>query len=1329
MTQSKIRTRALPLMVACAFLAACGGSSKVGELNGNGRAELLSIEVGRVVDVYAYQRASEDPSGGTGDRRVRTSRRLVRIAKDVVVNAGISTQSLFDASGNAVATANYEFLPFNKTVGHGELVILWDNRKGPESANFDAALAAAQQGLTAVPASYRGQNTATRPIPVVPRDAAIKLTFSASLDSTLDFFAANPSAIQLLEFKGDPAVVDPVNAFRVLPYRVIPQGKTIILDTTIQGGEVGIGGISSGLPLSSDNVTANIRLAIPARGQIVPTFYVREDNVAALNSVDSAGRSSVIRDFRSGNLADGAAGRLSDAERPMIEGSIAMDLVAVDSVNNILTLTKRDRFVPVRGRYPFVDGPLDATGVPLGPLSVPTTKALPHGDFITQDVRITNSQGALEIVSLRAEVLYNQEIGHQVGQPLGLAIDTPPTGDSGQGELIETIHVRVTSVAPGVDSDGNKIAFAPSLYPEEGCTVKALYYDNVPFSSSSAVLTDAGWRSNFLRIEPKPPQGSSGTQTDVAPSSSIAVEFTKPMDLDQVDNTANLVITNGADYAPLSAGSSFSRTMSDPKLAGLRVVPTRLSDLTGDGTVLRLQPPMGFFHRAGQSEAFTVHVQLGAAGVTDFAGNTLQIFEDQNAATPVQAWSVDFTLAPTANDNLVGWYAMLFGAEDGDGSLPGSVDMFGQFRLQGGRLIGASGVRLSRSADRQTLSAISRINRGECWDDRDVGPTPNTQIIPVPGPPAGVVPVDPATGAPHPGLLYWAPFMSDSIGPNPPAPQVYEYWQTVPQPVGRVVEPLKPQGSRMQMRYLEDDFNLSYRQASEFALDVEQLYWAPFNDETVRYDVFDRFTMSLAHGRSRPDERWLLVYDDPDPTIANAFCTMDCASMNSGLSTLFSDNVLEGSAQVPVFADKVYKVNPNEAFRTIEQVKFVPYPRFDRSYTWRDSRLVTVDASGLVIGLGGAINPNAVPPSNDTTAAIDSPWITGTPDPEFVSAGGAIWTRDVADFDGLNARDHDPIALPLLVDMKMFADDAANGIASGHNGFQVALLGPPSAGFPAAPGGYYDQVASGCGGGFQPWPHLRVHASGGFDLLNGQPITVDPANVTQAVPSVVKDAGLGAATTALFTAPAGDGMLHWARADFVRKVSTMTFGFFDSLQPQRYSILNFDENGVPLGIASGVGFPNLAAASLPNLRISDLLVQMDPPQARQPAGTSVVVELRGADSFNSDSVLYNPTFDQFGATPDDNYDTRGNLLNANYACEAYRYSQANLPGGNVRVVANGLTRYVTDDQLGLIRNNGTGLLPRFLNARVVMTNNVSVTPALSPSLRSLSFVYRLQESL
>jgi hypothetical protein len=1297
MIQAKNRSLAWPIAVALAAFAACdGSSSSVGELGqGGNQPSLQSVEVGRLVDVYAFRRI--DPN--IGDRRLRVNRQLELIERDVIINSNIESESVFDAAGNPVATGNYEFMPFDKNIGHEQLLILWDDRAGPEQQSFQEALANAQVGLTQLPNSYRGQNTQTRPIPIVPRNAAIRLNFSKGLDVSAEFFAANPAAIQVLEFQGDPALVEPIDAFRILPYRVVAKSNSVILDTTILGGEAAGGVTWPGLPLSADNVTANIRIAIPVRGSVLSTFYVDRDAVAQLNGPDSAGRESVIRDFRSGNLADGLAGRLAEPESPKLVGSFSMGIMALDKVEKTIRVNKRLNTVPIRGRYPFVDGPLNA-GIPRGPLAVPTQRALAAGDLITQDVIVQLLDGSFESVNLRAEVLENLSIVSDANNP---AVGTAPSAGSGtpQGEEIPVVDLRVSTLSPGRDSDGNPVEFVPVALDGNGvpvnplgqdCTVRSIYVEEIPFASGSNVVSDRQWRNLFVSIEPKPVVPGAG----VSPNASLAVEFTKPMDLDQVDPTANLLVTNTA-----SAAESFTAQMSDPKIATARVVPTRLTDLSGDGTVLRLQAPLGFAHVGlGSVETYSMHIRLGAGGVTDLAGSNLEIFED--ASNPQDAWSVDFSLDAAADTNAVGWHTYMFSSEDEDGTLPGSVDLFGQFRLEDGRLFGASGVRFSRSANGNNLATISRINRGECWDVAGAA-----QIFPVAPAPAGVVPLD-TGGAPHPGLLYWQPQMSDQVNP-PNVPSVYEYSGILPQAVGRIIEPLKPQGSRMQMRYIEDDFSLSYTAPSDFGLDVEQMYWSPFNDETVLFDQFDRFTMSLGHAQRRPDERWLLVPDPMDPTIF--FCTMDCASMNSSLASVFSENPLPGSEMVPVFEDKVYTINPNEALRDNENFTFIPFPKFDRSYTWRDSRLVTVDANGEVIGLGGAQNPDANPPNNDVTANIDSPWIGSEAPPEFIAAGLSTWVEDAGDFVGFQQRDHDPIALPLLVDMKVFPDDPSNGIASATNGFQVAMLGPPSA--MPLPGGYYDQQPAGCGGGLPAWPRVRVHASGGFDLVTQGEITVDPANALTAQQSVVKDAGLGDPVTALFLAPPGDGMLHWSRADFVRKVSTATFGFFDTLQPQLSRSVGATTNEP--------GFPNWQNVN-PNYRMTDVLVQIDPPQTRQPAGTGVVVELRCAETIEFSGELYNPIFTQ-GATADDTL-TRNNLLNANYAMEAYRYSTANV-AGSPRIATSGLTSYVTEDSIEEIRDPSTNLFARFLNPRVVMTNNVDVSPALSPSLRSMSVIYRM----
>lgn len=1315
MMQAKNRFRAWPLAVALTALWACDGSSTVGQVGQNGNnPSLVGVEIGRLVDVYAFRRI--DPN--VGDRRLRSNRELELIARDIVINPGIETQSIFDAAGNAVATANYEFLPFDKDVGHEQLVILWDDRAGPEKRSFDEALVNAQTGLLPLPDSYRGQNTQTRPIPIVPRNAALKLTFTGPLSVSADFFEANPGAVQLLEFQGDPNFVNPVDAFRILPYRMVVGSNSLVLDTTILGGEAGGGITSPGMPTSADNVTANIRIAIPSRGQVLSSFYVDNDGVSELNGVDSAGRTSVIRDFRSGNLQDGEAGRLLEPEAPKLMGSLPMGIVGVDPVNNVITVNKRLNFVPVRARYPFVDGPLDGTDLPLGPLAVPVQRPLEVGDVITQDVIVQLSTGLFETVTLRSEVLENLAVVAQAGDPNVGKAPTAPSGDSGQGETIPVVNLRLATISPGRDSEGNRVSFRANTTPAgEDCTLRAAYVEEVPFSIGGGALSDRPWRNLFVRIEPAPGQPG----VDISPNASIAFEFNKPMDLDQVDVTDNLLLTK-----PDAPNQSFGSQLDDPKRATMHVVPARLTDLAGDGTILRLQPQLGFAHQAGQAEIYSAHIRLGNAGITDLAGNTLEIFDD--ISNPQEAWSVDFQLDPAADSNLVGWHTYMFSAEDEDGSQPGSVDIFGQFRLENGRLTGATGTRFRRSANNNNLAAISRVNRGECWDSGEQGggnndPTNNTGnpptshpgtaatenqlILPRPGQPAGAVPVD-TLGAPHPGLLYWEPRMSDQV--NPPAvPQVYAFFQTVPQPSGRVIEPMKPQGSRMQMRYIEDDFSLGYTQPSDFGLDIEQLYWSPFNDETVLFDEFDRFSMALGHSRTRADERWLLIVDETP----ESWCVLDCASMNSGLSNVFADNVLDGTEMTPVFEDRVYTINPNDVRRDAFGVAYVPFPRFDQTYTWRDSRLVTVDASGNVIGLGGAQNPLANVPNDDTTANIDSPWITSRPDPEFQQGGSGIWVMDDEDFVGFRQRDHDPIALPLLVDMKVFPEDPANGIAAATNGFQVAMLGPPSVG--NSIGGYYDTFGSGCGGGYPAWPRVRVHASGGFDLVTGQEILVDPANALQAnAQNIVKDPALGDPVTGLFQAPPGDGMLYWARADFVRRVSTVTFGFFDTLQPQRAELV--DQNQQVQALA---GYPDWLSVN-PLLRMSDVLVQLDPPQTRQPAGTGVVVEMRGCETFDNSNTLYNPNF---GTEADDTV-TRGNLLNVNYACEAYRYSTANVLG-SPRVAADGLTAYVTEDDVSEIRDPASGLLPRFLNMRLVMTNNVDVTPALSPSLRSMSVVYRL----
>ena len=694
----------------------------------------------------------------------------------------------------------------------------------------------------------------------------------------------------LFRSKGDPSVVDPVDAFRAVPFRVISRGNTIILDPTVLGGENVAGFSSPGMPTSVDNVTANIRIAIPTRGSASPAFFVRDDVIAELNSVDSFGRASVCRDFRSGNQNDGAAGVLRDLEAPMIVGSLDMGISAVDPANGLITINKRLHNVPVRGRLPFVDGAISPTsGLPLGPANVPTIVPLRAGDFLLQDVQVAMPDGSTETVRVRAEVLQNMGIGTVRGDTNFPGVGLAPDGSQGESASSYPIAtIRVATVAPAFDSLGRPVSFQASTLPQGAdCVLRAYYYERVRFLVGGTAVTDAANRREFLRVEPKPVAAASTTVNlpNVSPNAAFAVEFSEPMDFDRIDNTTNFLVANSTMPAVTGAGVDFATQLSDPKLATVGVVPTRKTDGAGDGTIIQLQPPIGLFHMNGQTETYWVHALLGSSGMVDLSGNPIAIYGDTTQV--IRNWSVSVGLDATAARKLVGGRVYRFESIDEDGTLPGSVDIFGQYRLVNGRLTAAETLRFSRNADSSNLGTITRINRGECWDSANDRLVAFPQAYPyVPG------------GGPVNGNLYLQPRMVDTVLP-PNVPPVFLPPNT-PQPVGHVVEPHQPRGSRMMMRYLEDDFDLSSRQASDFMLDVEQLYWSPFNDDNILYDVFDRYTMMLSHGDRRQDEHFRINPGNPaaNPPVA-PFCELACPSISSSLSATYLENPLQiGRAHV-----------------------------------------------------------------------------------------------------------------------------------------------------------------------------------------------------------------------------------------------------------------------------------------------------------------------------------------------------------------------------------------------------------------------------------------------
>jgi hypothetical protein len=84
------RRLVVPLwLAALAGLGGCGGGGGGGSSSGTpgGHVQLMSVQYGRLVDVYAYRKL--DPT--RGDRRDRLHRQGVLVAKNVVINPSIET--------------------------------------------------------------------------------------------------------------------------------------------------------------------------------------------------------------------------------------------------------------------------------------------------------------------------------------------------------------------------------------------------------------------------------------------------------------------------------------------------------------------------------------------------------------------------------------------------------------------------------------------------------------------------------------------------------------------------------------------------------------------------------------------------------------------------------------------------------------------------------------------------------------------------------------------------------------------------------------------------------------------------------------------------------------------------------------------------------------------------------------------------------------------------------------------------------------------------------------------------------------------------------------
>lgn len=265
-----------------------------------------------------------------------------------------------------------------------------------------------------------------------------------------------------------------------------------------------------------------------------------------------------------------------------------------------------------------------------------------------------------------------------------------------------------------------------------------------------------------------------------------------------------------------------------------------------------------------------------------------------------------------------------------------------------------------------------------------------------------------------------------------------------PLPAVSAQAPLNPFGAKSMHVWRYADLGMSLLDEATHNLDVEGLWWRPFNG-TVVADSFAQFQMSFAHSRFLPDEHisQILLPDYP----------------LSGLVSSFASNV-SSNAEDPLTIvhpkTSGYVINPADAGTSMNGDAIAPWP-LNRNvppsqfqyWTWRDTGKQVLGAPN---GFGADLRRL-----------------------EQVGAAGAL--------TGFHPANQTPtIGLPLLTEFRTYPDAAALG----SNGFSIAIAINSS----ARP--FFRAFSA---GGVHPTtgqvrlidPDNEPNATGGIDPTTGQP--------------------------------------------------------------------------------------------------------------------------------------------------------------------------------------------------------------------------------------------------
>ena len=1271
-------------------MAACSGGGGGGGVAGaqpgdTTQAKLQRIEYGRLVDVYGLQVTQDGAS-------------IALYRSDVVIGNNIEDQR---PTGSTLSDEEvlYDFDGADPDTLQPRLFIPRDMTGSAFRAAFDAL----DDQLREVSPMLFGQGSASLPFSVVPRNGAIKLSFSAPLGIDDSFFVSrnsqgqvtglrNTEAVQLLKIVADPTQP---SGLVPLPVRVVVEERALVLDPVLLGTE----GLqyqtvnnAAGMPSSPDQIGANIRVAIAIDGPLAIPRVALETN--GLRGLNNSGRNSLVRDFRSGNQDDSssdlARGFSRDPLPLRIIGEIPMFLENVrnlDSNTQEVTVYKNgisheiDRGDVIR----FV---ADSSGVPFGSAGVVVD---PEDDFnapTTQHVRLKIRRIAgLENINPRnipgyPELLSEREPWLVANAPRAICVAEFAAG-----------------AAAGRDDPRNFLAFSPTPLVVGG-------------------------------VQPAPNEF-------VSPFASAIVRFTKPIDIETVkwadtfffamrDLSTDASIADFIATRPNNLGGQGMNPAAF-NLAKYRtpyLITSRVFDEDGSQTTLRLQPTTGFYldntmrnPPAGADYRYFLHLisQSSDGGIRDLAGNRLDL-QGQTAdrsSSVVIPFTVDTRMngsSPLFQDNLAISVVRRFASRDEDANpsyflgnevqAPASANIAAGYPLEDlfGGFVYIDNKLQARPTTRSRVIA----------DNLNQTPIVQQTVLPAPQAPLG-----------------WCPQWVQGerqIGINTANNVLNQGIQN----------PLNPYGARLQMVWREVDLSLSRTDPFSFNLDIEQMYWAPYTGTNLSFDEFDRVSMWLGHSEYRP-----------------APCVGDFSSLaslpGSGLRTEFEKNFLwnpvpsgSGAAiqsQAPrraAYVDAPMTIDPAQVVYEPNAVnRFLPLPRFQKPYfVFRDE---TVVEQGGNTGVG-----------NDNSAAsmwpyILSPfemgqgrhWVDRTGQPGNVTFVNSYWNDSPnsplgSGSDSFTGGLVGSIACPLLADFWTYCDSSelpAGGgyVALGTNGWQVAI-----------------SVQSG------PEPFFRVQSS-------GRPATgTQPADCRSPSQSQWNTASGGNG------ASAGDNSFYWIMMDVVKRQSVITNGFVDLNNPHRVPEGFADARLGPFYLANGT-------STVPANVLPTFAYEFDPPLSQLPPGTSLVPQFRGASIVDPQPWYHaawiaaaNNLFPDPGANgaPPPGFDAsmRSQMVPtaSNFPLDPYKAGDAHLRKWDTRTIPGTstvrnwwtymynrtVTRYVNDpnqlmqpafaQQFAGPNEAFTPRSIRYLNWRFVTSNNVDASPPISPTIETFALSYRFQ---